>query len=233
MTRKPRVLVVDDDREMRESLFEYLSGRGIEVVLAADGVQMKAQLTERNVDLVLVDLNLPGDDGIELTRYLRDIGNIGIIIVTGVGEPEDRVLGLETGADDYVVKPFNLRELLARIHSVLRRFESPETVKDANVVRFGRWTLAATGADLTHEDGHSVQLSPGEIDVLRVLLDHPNTPVTRDELLSRSSHRELEPFDRSIDVRIARLRRKIELDHTQPRVIRTIRNHGYALFVED
>lgn len=237
MTPKPSVLVVDDDPEMRETLDEYLTSRGIDVALAADGEQMKAVLAERAVDLVLLDLRLPGEDGIELTRFLRAAGKIGIIIVTGVGDPEDRVLGLETGADDYVVKPFNLRELLARIHSVLRRFddrtESPIETNSVDVVRFAQWTLHAENGALVHEDGRSVQLSPGEMDLLRILLESVNAPVARDELLSRSTHREMEAFDRSIDVRIARLRRKIEVDHAHPRIIRTVRNRGYALYTSE
>jgi len=230
---KPSVLVVDDDQEMRETLDEYLSGRGLQVSLAADGVQMKAILAQRAIDIVLLDLNLPGENGIELTRFLRGYGKIGIIIVTGVGDPEDRVLGLETGADDYVVKPFNLRELLARVNSVLRRFEQTEERIDSKAHHFAGWTLNTADGRLTHTDGRTVGLSPGEIDLLCVLLDSANTPVAREDLLRRSSHRELEAFDRSIDVRIARLRRKIERDHAHPRIIRTVRNKGYALFTDD
>jgi DNA-binding response OmpR family regulator len=233
MTLKPSVLVVDDDREMRETLDEYLSGRGLDVSLASDGIEMKAILTQRAIDIVLLDLNLPGDNGIELTRYLRNYGNIGIIIVTGVGDPEDRVLGLETGADDYVVKPFNLRELLARVTSVLRRFDRVDLGSDTDTYYFAQWTLTGGDGHLNHKDGRTVELSPGEIDLLRVLLDSINEPVGRQELLSRSSHRNLEPFDRSIDVRIARLRKKIELDHAHPRIIRTIRNKGYAIFTDE
>ena len=237
MTAKKCVLVVDDDREIRETLDEYLTGRGIDVALASDGAQMKAVIDERPVDLVLLDLGLPGDDGIELTRFLRSTSRIGIIIVTGAGDPEDRVLGLETGADDYVVKPFNLRELLARIHSVLRRFDEATAVSgvsNAQVThRFGDWTLSVADGSLVRDDGLDVVLSPGELDLLRILLARANTPVSRDELLSGSSHRDLEPFDRSVDVRIARLRRKIEPDPRYPRIIRTVRNVGYTLITSD
>jgi len=236
MTRKPCVLIVDDDRDVRETLDEYLTSREIETVLASDGEQMKTALTEHAVDLVLLDLKLPGESGIELTRYLRNAAGkrkVGIIIVTGVGDPEDRVLGLETGADDYVVKPFNLRELLARIHSVLRRFESPNAAPTDRAMRFAQWTLQPGNLTLFHQDGGTVQLSSGEIDLLRILLESPNAPVTREELLSRSSHRDMEAYDRSIDVRIARLRRKIELDHAHPRIIRTVRNRGYAIVTSE
>lgn len=218
------VLVVDDDREIRESLDDYLSSRGIEVLLAANGVEMKTLLAENVTDLVLMDLNLPGDNGIELTRYLAKEHQVGVIIVTGIGDPEDRVLGLESGADDYVVKPFNLRELLARINSVLRR--SNQTLGASG--SFHGWQLSTDG-ELVNQDGHRVELSTGEVDILRVLFENIDKPVTREELISRSSHRNLEPFDRSIDVRIARLRRKIENDPAHPQIIRTVRNVGYIL----
>ncbi len=230
--RNHRVLVVDDDLEIRVTLDEYLSARGLDVALAADGHEMKSVLADREMDLVLLDLNLPGDDGIVLTRYLRELSKIGIIIVTGVGDPEDRVLGLETGADDYVVKPFNLRELLARIHSVLRRLEAGIEPGEDLTDHFAGWTLQSTDGVLMRNDGRTIELSTGEIDLLRILLEHANEPVSRDELLSRSSHRELDPFDRSVDVRIARLRRKIEADPAHPRIIRTARNVGYVLMTD-
>ena len=228
--RKRCVLVVDDDPEIRETLDEYLSNRDLEVLLAADGTEMKAHLEHHTVDLVMLDLNLPGDDGIALTRYLRGEGKMGIIIITGVGDPEDRVLGLETGADDYVVKPFNLRELLARVHSVLRRFDmSNSTEQIQTSEQFSGWSISASNGRLVHKDGSSVVVSVGEIDLLRVLLKHPDKPVSRDELLSLSSHREIDLYDRTIDVRIARLRQKIEQDPAHPQIIRTVRNVGYML----
>ena len=236
MTRRPCVLVVDDDLEIRETLDEYLSGRGLDVVLAEDGSQMKTVVAERDVNLVLLDLNLPGEGGMELMAYLRDVSstltsNIGIIILTGVGDSEDRVLGLETGADDYVVKPFGLRELLARIHSVLRRTNVTEAVSNptSQAGRFAGWTLNAEDGLLRHDDGRHAELSTGELDLMKLLLERADTPVSRDELLSRSSHRALEPYDRSVDVRIARLRRKVEDNPAHPQIIRTVRNVGYVL----
>ena len=236
MTRRPCVLVVDDDLEIRETLDEYLSARDLDVLLAEDGSQMKTVVAERDVDLVLLDLNLPGEGGMELMAYLRDVSstltsNIGIIILTGIGDSEDRVLGLETGADDYVVKPFGLRELLARIHSVLRRTSAAAADGNTTAVtsRFAGWTLQAEEGLLRHYDGRRAELSSGELDLMKLLLERADTPVSRDELLSRSSHRELEPYDRSIDVRIARLRRKVEDNPAHPQIIRTVRNVGYVL----
>lgn len=236
MTREPCVLVVDDDMEIRETLDEYLGARGVDVVLAEDGPQMKAALSERDIDLVLLDLNLPGEGGMQLMGYLRANAppsrNIGIIILTGVGDSEDRVLGLETGADDYVVKPFGLRELLARIHSVLRRTgRAPEDAPGAapHAYRFADWTLDPDAGVIRHADGRHAELSSGELDLMKLLLERADTPVSRDELLSRSSHRELEPYDRSVDVRIARLRKKLEENPAHPQIIRTVRNVGYIL----
>ena len=227
----PNVLVVDDDREIRETLDEFLTGRGLHVMLAADGEEMKSILSTQDVNLVLLDLNLPGENGIALTRYLVREAKVGIIIVTAVSDPEDRVLGLETGADDYVIKPFNLRELLARINSVLRRSESTGTPTTASLPAskiFSGWTIASNGT-LSHEDGRKTELSPGELDLLNLLL-RSGEPVSREDLLQSSTHRDLEPFDRSVDVRVARLRQKIELDPAHPRIIRTVRNVGYVIF---
>ena len=236
MSALPCVLLVDDDPEIRETLSEYLCGRGLEVLLAGDGAQMKAVLDERSVDLVLLDLNLPGEGGLKLMQHIRKFprahgGKVGIIILTGVGDPEDRVLGLETGADDYVVKPFNLRELLARIHSVLRRAGDParDDRTHSPGARFSGWTLLAADGVIQHDDGRQAEVSSGEIDLLRLLLGQPGVAVSREALLGNSSHRDLEPFDRSIDVRIARLRRKIEADPAHPEIIRTVRNVGYML----
>jgi len=239
MTRSISVLIVDDDLEIRETLDEYLSGRGVDIVLAADGTQMKTVLSERDVDLILLDLNLPGESGIQLLKYLRSAANtctrnIGVIILTGVDDSEDCVLGLETGADDYMVKPFGLRELLARIHSVLRRTNAAEADHKAVscVDRFAGWALDSRHSVLQHTDGRQAELSAGELDLIKLLLERADSPVSRDELLRRSSHRELEPFDRSVDVRIARLRRKIEADPAHPQIIRTVRNIGYVLITQ-
>ena len=229
----PTVLVVDDDSEIREVLDEYLTSRCIRVLLAADGSEMKSILARQEVDIVLLDLNLPGENGIDLTRQLSSESNVGIIIVTAVADPEDRVLGLETGADDYVIKPFNLRELLARIHSVLRRYEGSNKFGPVPVnKKFSGWVVSDNG-ELNHDDGRRTVLSTGELDLLDLLLQYAGEPVSREQLLKQSSHRELEAFDRSIDVRIARLRRKVESDPAHPRIIRTVRNVGYALVIDE
>jgi len=225
------ILVVDDEREMREALAEYLSLRGFRVSLAADGEALRRAMAHDPADLILLDLSLPGEDGIELTRQLKATGGVGIIMVTAHGESEDRVLGLETGADDYVVKPFNFRELVARIRSVLRRAggegaDAGSRSADATV-RVGALAFNRREQTLVRGDGGHVALSAGEFDLLNVFVDNPDRPISRDELLEASSHRDWEPFDRSIDVRIARLRRKIEVNPARPSIIRTVRGTGY------
>jgi two-component system OmpR family response regulator len=167
-----------------------------------------------------------------LAQQIRTMYSCGIIMVTGHGDPEDRVLGLEIGADDYVVKPFNFRELLARINSVLRR--SHQTVTEiggpsSSIVRFGEWTFDQSNRSLKGADGDNPQLSAGELDILAVLVENADTAVSRHDLLEKSSHRDWSPTDRSIDVRITRLRKKLEQDPTKPRIIRTVRNIGYIL----
>jgi DNA-binding response OmpR family regulator len=224
------ILVVDDEAEMREAVHEYLTLRGFRVSGAADGHEMDAVFADQPVDLVLLDLNLPGEDGIALTRRLKSAKDVGIIIVTAYSDSEDRVLGLETGADDYVVKPFNFRELVARINSVLRRMSSSkESERDADsVVKVGEWLFDRAQETLRQPDGTLLTLSDAELDLLRLLVDNPGRPMSRDELLDKLSHREWDPFDRSIDVRVTRLRRKIEPEPTRPTVIKTVRGVGYV-----
>lgn len=230
MRETKHILVVDDEAELRDAVCEYLSLRGFRVSEAADGKGMDAILADKTVDLVLLDLNLPGEDGIALTRRLKADKRIGIIIVTAYSESEDRVLGLETGADDYVVKPFNFRELVARINSVLRRLLGPgETGRGAEpVVKVGEWLFDRTEETLKKPDGTQRDLSAGDLDLLTVLVENPGRTMSRDELLDKLSHREWEPFDRSIDVRVTRLRRKIEADPARPRLIKTVRGVGYV-----
>jgi two-component system phosphate regulon response regulator OmpR len=227
------ILVVDDEREMREALAEYLSLRGFRVSLADDGEALRRVMARDPAELVLLDLSLPGEDGIELTRQLKTTGGVGIIMVTAHGESEDRVLGLETGADDYVVKPFNFRELVARIRSVLRRARHEGDTSGrfavAATLRIGELAFSRRDQTLVRADGSHIELSAGELDLLNVFADNPDRPISRDELLEASSHRDWEPFDRSIDVRVARLRRKIELNPARPTIIRTVRGTGYLL----
>ena len=235
---RQRVLIVDDDAGIRETTGEYLSNHGFEVVLAADGTQMRAALAAGRIDVVLLDLNLPGEDGLTLTRWLRAHHDVAIIMITGAGEVVDRVVGLEVGADDYLPKPFDLRELLARAKSVLRRAgERPAGAKAAaeaqrRTAKVGRCTLDLDTHLLRDENGAELPLTGMEFDLLRVFVENANRVLSRDQLLTLTRNREWEPFDRSIDIRIARLRRKIEPDPARPTAIRTVRGAGY-LFKPD
>jgi two-component system phosphate regulon response regulator OmpR len=226
-----RVLIVDDDADIRETTGEYLSENGFEIALAADGEQMRAAFAQAVPDVVLLDLNLPGEDGLALTRWLRANHDVGIIMVTGAGEVVDRVVGLEVGADDYLAKPFDLRELRARMKSVLRRSGSRKdgraAAPAAQRVKVGRCLLDLSTHQLTDESGAELPITGMEFDLLRVFIENANRVLSRDQLLTLTRNREWEPFDRSIDIRIARLRRKIEVDPGKPAAIRTVRGAGY------
>ena len=231
MTDSNHILVVDDEPEFQQAIKEYLCLRGFQVSVASNGEEMRATLATGPVNLVLLDLSMPGENGIELTRQLKSLHNIGVIIVTAHGESEDRVLGLESGADDYIVKPFNFRELLARVNSVLRRIDGIDVpaTSESKFAKIGDWVFEYATETLSKADGETADLSAGELDLLNILLEQANKPVSRDELLKISSHREWGPFDRSIDVKIARLRSKIEVDPSKPKIIKTVRNIGYVL----
>jgi two-component system phosphate regulon response regulator OmpR len=227
-----RVLIVDDDAEIRETTAEYLAQHGYEVSLSADGEQMRAAFAKGKPDLVLLDLNLPGEDGLALTRWLRANHDVAIIMVTGAGGVVDRVVGLELGADDYVAKPFDLRELRARLASVLRRTRdkpaaAAAAAQKARRVKVGRCMLDLDTHQLTDPQGTELPITGMEFDLLRVFIEHANRVLSRDQLLTLTRNREWEPFDRSIDIRIARLRRKIEADPSRPAAIRTVRGAGY------
>jgi two-component system phosphate regulon response regulator OmpR len=227
-----RVLIVEDDREVREAVADYLDSHGYACSQAGDGKAMRAALTEAVPDLVLLDLRLPGEDGLSLARWLRDNHEVAIIMVTGAGDVVDRVVGLEVGADDYLGKPFDFRELLARVKSVLRRGGGKGDKKPAKGGATKRVTIGACQLDLdTHQligrKGEEIPLTGMEFDLLRVFAEHPNRVLSRDQLLTLTRNREWEPFDRSIDIRIARLRRKIEVDPEKPRTIKTVRGAGY------
>jgi len=227
-----RILIVEDDREIREAVCDYLSGHGYACAQAGDGKAMRAAIAEGAPDLVLLDLRLPGEDGLSLARWLRDNHDIAIIMVTGAGEVVDRVVGLEVGADDYLAKPFDLRELLARVKSVLRRGGKAEKKGGKAAGGTKRVAIGACQLDLdTHQligrGGEEIPLTGMEFDLLRVFAEHPNRVLSRDQLLTLTRNREWEPFDRSIDIRIARLRRKIEADPEKPRTIKTVRGAGY------
>jgi len=223
-----RVLVVDDDPAIRQLLADYLGQHGYEVALAASGAAMRAELERAAPAVVLLDIGLPGEDGLTLARYLRERHNVGIIMVTGAGDVVDRVAGLEVGADDYIAKPFDPRELRARLKSVLRRIEKKDAFRTPELrVSIGRCFLDLKTRTLCDAKGREIPITSMEFDLLKALIEHPNQVLSRDQLLSMTRNREWEPFDRSIDIRITRLRRKLEEDPAHPRAIRTVRGAGY------
>jgi DNA-binding response OmpR family regulator len=227
-----RVLVVDDDPEVRDTIGDYLGTHGYEVALAGNGTQMRAAIAASAPHVVLLDLNLPGEDGLSLARWLREHHEVAIIMVTAASDVVDRVVGLEVGADDYLAKPFDLRELRARLKSVLRRVQKPAAAAPASPVTDRRVAVGRCQLDLeTHQlfagDGEELPITGMEFDLLRVFIEHPNQVLSRDRLLTLTRNREWEPFDRSIDIRIARLRRKVEADPAHPRSIKTVRGAGY------
>lgn len=235
MSSEPHILVVDDDQELRNLLSRFLRKQGLRVDVAADGHEMKHILGRANIDLIVLDRVMPGEDGLQLCRKLRETARIPIILLTLLGSDTDRILGLEGGADDYVQKPFNPQELLARIRAVLRRAnELPlqNVLQKSSVLRFEGWTLDRTRRQLKSPAGVSVMLTDGEFDLLVAFAKHPQITLSREQLLDLARGRSAIAFDRSIDMQIARLRRKIETDPQQPRLIKTIRNKGYAFTPE-
>jgi two-component system phosphate regulon response regulator OmpR len=228
-----RILVVEDDPSVREMLCEYLTTHGYACAHAGSGAAMRAAIESDLPDLILLDVNLPGEDGLTLARFLRERYDVGIIIVTAASDIADRVAGLEVGADDYVTKPFDPRELRARVKSVMRRLQArapePPTAAAENAprARIGACQLDLASHQLFDRTGAEVPITGMEFDLLKVFLDHPHQVLTRDQLLTLTRNREWEPFDRSIDIRIARLRRKVEADPDHPQAIRTVRGSGY------
>ena len=230
-----RVLVVDDDPAIRQMLAEYLGEHGYAVTLAASGEAMRAEMERVRPVAVLLDVGLPGEDGLTLARFLRERYEVAIIMVTGAGDVVDRVAGLEVGADDYIAKPFDPRELRARIKSVLRRVEKKDAKKTTAAARItvGKCLLDLKSRTLSDAKGREVPITAMEFDLLKALIDHPNQVLSRDQLLTLTRNREWEPFDRSIDIRITRLRRKLEEDPAHPRAIRTVRGAGYMYVPAD
>ncbi len=229
MDRTPHLLVVDDDREIRTLTSQFLTRHGYRVTAVRDGPEMMKALEASRVDLIVLDLMLPGEDGFSLCRRLRANSAIPIVMLTAMGEETDRIIGLEMGADDYLAKPFSPRELLARIKAVLRRVSAPQMVggDSGKALRFEGWSLDLAKRELRSADGVLVQLSAGEYDLLVAFVEHPQRVLTRDQLLDLARGRAAIPFDRSIDVQVSRLRRKIEPDPTDPTLIKTVRGGGY------
>jgi two-component system phosphate regulon response regulator OmpR len=232
MSTSGSVLIVEDDRDIREMVAEYLGGQGYEVHQAESGSDMREEIERHLPDVVLLDVRLPGEDGLTLARFLRERYDVGIIMVTAANGVVDRVVGLEIGADDYVTKPFDPRELLARLKSVMRRLQS-RAPAEASVgvgperVPVGRCFLEVAAHRLVDVQGQEVPITSMEYELLRIFTEHPNKVLTRDQILNLTRNRDWEPFDRSIDIRIARLRRKVEPNPGEPQAIRTIRGAGY------
>ena len=234
MIPKATLLIVDDEPDVREVLEEYFVAHGYAVIATDSASAAKAVAAERVVDLALVDIHMPGEDGLSLARHLRErYATIAIVMLTSAATVVDRVVGLEMGADDYVPKPFDPRELLARVKSVLRRTSSAGRADlGAARVRIGRCVLDLAAHRLTDDKGAEVAMSPLEFDLLKAFAEHPNRALSRERILNLSQQRDWDPFDRSVDLRVMRLRKKIEPDPEHPRFIRTIRNEGY-IFVPD
>ncbi|MBB5206534.1 response regulator [Chiayiivirga flava] len=230
---RPTVLVVDDDTEIVALLQRYLAGNGFHVRTAGSGAGLREQIAGEAVDLVLLDLGLPDEDGLSVLRHLQTAWRGPVIVVTGRGDAVERVVGLELGADDYVTKPFDFRELLARIRSVLRRAARPEaSAGDGQRIGFAGFSLNLSTRSLVDASGAALPLTSGEFDLLAALLEDAGKVVDRDRLMTRLHGRDAGPYDRSIDVGIARLRRKLGDDAASPTLIRSVRGVGY-LFAAD
>jgi len=228
----PHLLLVDDDRELCALLSKFLSRHGYRVSVAHDGSQMASILEASRVSLVILDLMLPGEDGLVLCRRLRATSTLPIIMLTAMGDEVDRIIGLEMGADDYIAKVANPRELLARVRAVLRRAGAPETGAPADqkrIFEFAGWRLDVTHRQLYSSKDALVPLRAGEFELLLALVERPQRVLSRDQLLDLARGRSANIFDRSIDVQISRLRRKIEPDPKEPTLIKTVRNGGYIL----
>ena len=231
MNAQDHILVVDDDAEIRSLLRDYLQKNGYRVTAVGDGKGMWAAFGQARADVIVLDLMLPGEDGLTLCRDLRARSDIPILMLTARGEETDRIVGLEMGADDYLAKPFNPRELLARIKSILRRVRAlPENLRPdaARKLAFAGWTLDAATRNLQSPAGVVVALSGTEFKLLRIFLAHPNRVLNRDQLIDLMLSRDASPFDRSIDVQVSRLRHRLDEDAKEPAIIKTVRGEGYV-----
>ena len=235
MSQPATILIVDDEPDVREVLQEYFAAHGFEVLAAADARAARELVQARRADVALIDIHMPGEDGLSLARHLREhYEGLAIVMLTSASTVVDRIVGLEVGADDYVSKPFDPRELLARVRSVLRRTTAPPPARteEAQRVRMGRCVLDLAARRLVDAQGNDVPLTPLEFDLLKAFAEHPNEALSRERILNLSQQRDWDPFDRSVDLRVMRVRKKIEPDPQHPQYIRTIRNAGYV-FVAD
>ena len=235
MTESVQILVVDDDPSVREVLEDYLTEQGFAAIAVDSAAAARQQLSTSSVQVALLDIGLPGEDGLSLARYIREHFDMGIIMVSGAGETIDRIVGLEVGADDYIAKPFDLRELRARLKSVLRRYQRPAAAAERSALQgesthrlqVGQNTLDRETRQLLDVNGVEIPLTRMEYELLAVLVARPNRPLSRDQLLQLTQNRDWDPTDRSLDIRIARLRSKVEADPEKPQLIQTVRGIGY------
>ncbi|HEV6964955.1 MULTISPECIES: response regulator [Roseateles] len=229
----PSLLLVDDEPELRALLAEYFGRNGFSVVQAQDAATARARVAERVPDVAVLDINMPGENGLSLARALREAHpRLGLLMLTTAGEAIDRVVGLEVGADDYVPKPFELRELLARVRAVLRRLQvtapAPAPALAPEQIAFGPCRLDLGQRKLFGPDGGEIDITAAEFDLLALFARHPNRPLNRDQIMEQAHNRGWDVFDRSIDLRVMRLRRKVERNPDKPEVIKTVRNVGYV-----
>lgn len=232
MSKPPHILVVDDHREIRDAVTRYLEKNGMRATSARDAVDMDAKLANGKYDLIVLDVMMPGEDGLSVCRRLSASGSVPILMLTALGEETDRIVGLEIGADDYLAKPFNPRELVARIKAILRRSTKAEPYAgtlSGRRIAFAHWILDTDSRVLSNEDGEQIDLTSAEFKLLTVLLERPRFVLSRDQLLDLTAGRAASVFDRTIDNQISRLRRKIELDPSRPRIVTTVRGGGYCL----
>ena len=234
MTRHAHIAVVDDEIEIREMLRDYLELHGYRVSCADGGAALRQIINEETIDLALLDISMPGEDGLSLARFLSEHTHAGIIMLTARGDVVDRIVGIEIGADDYLVKPVDLRELLARVTAILRRYQEIPAATAGGTgsasqadIPFGDCRLNPDSAQLHDPDGKPIKITTKEFDLLKVFAANPNRVLSRDQLSNLAYERDWDPFDRSIDIRIARLRRKIERNPSRPQVIKTVHGLGY------
>lgn len=235
MSERPHLLLVDDERSIRDPLAQYLQRNGFRVTSSADAADARVQLAARAIDLVILDIMMPGEDGLSLCRHIRAISETPVILLTARSEETDRIVGLEMGADDYVVKPFSPRELVARIKVILRRAQAGGqrvTSDDGASYAFAGWVLKPAERTLVDSDGVTLPLSTGEYNLMLAFVMRPNQVLSRDQLLDITQGREANAFDRAIDNQISRLRKKVEPDPKNPTLIRTVWGGGYTLAAE-